>query len=418
MTRFSCLADRCEDACCEHWTVEVDEPSYGRMKQAWTPEDGNGRPFEELVVLNPAQRGPKHHATMKMGASGSCELLESNRLCGLHRRHGEEVLSNACAIFPRSLQQVGGRVEMAGSLACPEAARLCLLAADAAEPVLVESALLLRPEAARQVEPKERSELAASRLDLLRQYAADLLQEEIWPWRTRLCLLAHFADRLDPILSPSVAEDDSSFELRVRQLHDEIATLGTLEARVELHHWFSSRHIAPGPALASLSAWLLQRTNLPHGKRFGRLAEGLRTTYGPSLENTEALASRYEVRRADLEAKFGARLLQYFRNYALNAWFRDLFIERPSLSDYVHGLVMRMGMLRHLLYAQPEIEDLCTGDDRPPRARDLARLDALTVEVFQAFAKDVEHSPAFLELLEKSRQGGSTWGQSVLYATL
>lgn len=420
MTRFSCLADRCEDACCEHWTVEVDEPSYTRMQQAWTAEDGGGRAFDELVILNPAQRGPKHHATMKLAASGSCELLESNRLCGLHRRHGEEVLSNACALFPRSLRQIGPRVEMAGSLACPEAARLCLLAADAVEPVAVGRALLLRPEAASRIEATDNQRLALLAVDTLRQYAMDLLNEDVWPWRTRLCLLAHLADRVDPILSGAQYQgvgDAQELEAGLNELHAELTTLGSLEARLELHHWFASRQFAPGAALASLSAWLLERTKLPHGQRFARLVAALQKTYGANLDNTAALASRYEVRRVDIETKFGPRILQYFRNYTLNAWFRDLYLSRPSLADYVYGMLMRVSMLRHLLYAQPELDELCD-DDRPPLPRELARLDALAVEVFQAFAKDVEHSPAFVGLLDQARQGGSYWGQSVLYASL
>src|SRR3954463_9661286 len=87
---FRCLADRCEDTCCVGLRVPVSEERLGRMREGVA-----GRPGAERVEANllPSPKGPPaERAFIQMRSDGSCPFLDTERLCSLHRRHGEQAL--------------------------------------------------------------------------------------------------------------------------------------------------------------------------------------------------------------------------------------------------------------------------------------------------------------------------------------
>src|SRR5205823_4865678 len=69
------------------------------------------------------------------GNNHECTMLDSDKLCSIQKRHGEAMIPDVCSSFPRPTFQFGSRRYLTGNLACPEAARLCLLAEDAMEQV-------------------------------------------------------------------------------------------------------------------------------------------------------------------------------------------------------------------------------------------------------------------------------------------
>ncbi|MFP2912921.1 flagellin lysine-N-methylase, partial [Pyxidicoccus sp. 3LFB2] len=134
MTRFRCLADSCEDTCCAGLVVTVSEARWKRMRDtvAGTPDAAR----VEALIRPDTGSGPGTEAgVVAKREDGHCAFLDARKLCSLHGAYGEAVLPDACATFPRTATRWGERLEVAGSLACPEVARLCLLAEDAVEPV-------------------------------------------------------------------------------------------------------------------------------------------------------------------------------------------------------------------------------------------------------------------------------------------
>ena len=69
-----------------------------------------------------------------MNGANQCPLLTEDRLCRIQAELGEELLSHACATYPRIVNSIGGIEETALSLSCPEAARLVLLNPDLLTP--------------------------------------------------------------------------------------------------------------------------------------------------------------------------------------------------------------------------------------------------------------------------------------------
>src|SRR5207248_2376135 len=128
-TRFSCLAERCEDTCCRGLKVELNRADY----QALEATMGKAEPeqFSRFIVRTPSpERGQgvdEPYATIAAAPGGTCPLLDPELLCGIQRRYGEAALQTVCAAFPRVFSEVGGRREVSGSLGCPEIARQLLL---------------------------------------------------------------------------------------------------------------------------------------------------------------------------------------------------------------------------------------------------------------------------------------------------
>jgi lysine-N-methylase len=130
-SRFSCIGGDCEDTCCAGWRVDLDRESFLHYQATFDPV------LRPLVTRhlrrNEASRTGKAfgHIEMRDTPCRECGFLGEDRLCLIQKHLGEPALSDTCASFPRDLRVVSGTRQMTLSLACPEAARLALLAEDA-----------------------------------------------------------------------------------------------------------------------------------------------------------------------------------------------------------------------------------------------------------------------------------------------
>ena len=190
MARFRCIAEACEDTCCAGLTVPISESRWSllRQKVAGTPDEAR---VSALITPNPDGATGQQAGILGKRADGHCAFLDEAKLCSLQRRYGEAVLPDGCSVFPRVLTRWGAQVEMAGSLACPETARLCLLAEDALvrEPVPEEQAL--RPQVARQVAAGDDAWTAHA--DTVREAMLRLLNRREVPYAARLYALGRMA---------------------------------------------------------------------------------------------------------------------------------------------------------------------------------------------------------------------------------
>jgi lysine-N-methylase len=373
MTRFRCLADTCEDTCCAGLVVTVSEahwrrlrglvaggPDAARVEALIQPEEGSGPGAEAGVV---AKR-----------EDGHCAFLDEQRLCSLHRAYGEAALPDACATFPRSATWWGERLEVAGSLACPEVARLCLLAEDALERVPVSEDMAVRPEVAR------RPGGDAWHAEAVRAAAVELLQRVEPPLASRLFALGQLALRLDALGSPAE-------EAPLQEVLRAFAAPETLSA---LHERFSALELPGGPWAGICATALKARMGSVRSERFGALAHAVLASYG-GAENPDEAWRLHAERRTRLGPALSARVEQYFRHHAVNHWLRHPFTDSSRLLDSVFGLVLRAAVLRWTLFGHPAVVALCEGGADATDAR--ARLDAAAVECFQLLAKHVEQSP-------------------------
>ncbi|MCM1082968.1 MAG: flagellin lysine-N-methylase [Clostridium sp.] len=87
---FQCIAERCTYTCCSGWAVIVDGNTYNNNKVLY--ED-----IENDCFLD-AEDGTHY---IKMKDRSICPFLNEKGLCKIVIKHGENVLSHTCKIFPR-----------------------------------------------------------------------------------------------------------------------------------------------------------------------------------------------------------------------------------------------------------------------------------------------------------------------------
>jgi lysine-N-methylase len=103
---FHCIGPACEDHCCHGWDIPLDRRTYERYQLF--PADRLGWAVTGFVSPTPAPVAESLYAHIDMDAAGDCPFLEVDRLCGIQKAYGPELLSSTCSSYPRVLNRVEG----------------------------------------------------------------------------------------------------------------------------------------------------------------------------------------------------------------------------------------------------------------------------------------------------------------------
>ena len=90
---FQCKADRCENTCCQLWTIDIDEPTAERY-HAMTGSLGES--LQQAITVDDEGSHFVFSKTQPM-----CPLLNENGLCKVVLELGEEGLCDTCHMHPR-----------------------------------------------------------------------------------------------------------------------------------------------------------------------------------------------------------------------------------------------------------------------------------------------------------------------------
>lgn len=90
---FQCKADRCENTCCQLWTIDIDEPTAERYHTMTGPL---GKSLRQAITID--EEG-SHFVFSK--EQPMCPLLNDKGLCKVVLELGEEGLCDTCHMHPR-----------------------------------------------------------------------------------------------------------------------------------------------------------------------------------------------------------------------------------------------------------------------------------------------------------------------------
>jgi lysine-N-methylase len=397
MDGFSCIGPECEDNCCGHWTIFIDQGAHAKLKKAMS-KDGT---FEQLFqLLPPSQRKKEMFAYIAAAEDGMCPMLTKEGWCSLHQRFGPELLPTICMVFPRRAAVVGGRAELTGYLSCPEVGRRALLHERAVELIEVDNKIF-RGIGLRRVQST--SFPFESQLDEIRGTLYSLIGMREYPFASRMYFAVDLAERISGFFRRDSEEVD------LPRLAEEIRRLDDSVTRDVLHQKFVAQPVEGPLAVSTLAQALAARLIGERGPRMRTLvqtifAEYAKTTSGvrPAADDhwtlsPEPLWADYHARWTRLKNSFPDRVELWFRNFAQVQVIHEWYSEWPSLLVYLRSLSLRMALIRFMLAAHPLVTEALEKNDE-------SLADRAVVEVVYHVARSIEHSPSFFEALSKTLQ--------------
>lgn len=389
MLGFRCIAGSCRENCCTGLRVELSEENHRKLAERSAKIPGLQVLFEKHLELEPeATRTAKRYAHIEPHGP-SCPYLDGDWLCAIHRHAGEETLADPCSLFPRVIAEVNGRYELSATLACPEAARLCLTTENAVDSVPYEPSMVAREIVVRTHEAAS-ADPYVSLLDDVRQVCLDVMELEGVSTISKLLLLLDFALRVEPHFHRGTTTfDPAAFSQAIDAMGSRLQVIEALPRP-------SAR------AVKALREMLLARLSGCDNKRFNALFRPLLLT-DPTLErgnigsyfqgNTivaKDVSALVQAGHDAVHGRFGVLLDRYLQRAAVNSFVKDWYTQQPTLAGSLRRLIVRLALSRFALFVHPGVTE----------AADAAALDELAVDSFQIIAKNVEHVPAFMELCE------------------
>ena len=402
MTRFRCIGPDCESSCCVAWGITLDEPDYKKIRRALCSNRVEKDDFDTKVKrVHGAAKTPDKYALMVLRDDGTCPMLGEDRLCTLQGRFGEEILPDTCAMYPRWVNRIGGHVEVTGATSCPEVSRLLLLADDAVELVPADEALFVRPSIVHREVPNVSAPYPKLH-EAVRDVVLLLLSVKGLGWADRVFLVAYFGHRTAPFFHHESREPlDARFAAEAARIADPALQRELALQRGRLP---TGKDVAVGLAVHLLA----HRASPIETDAFNRLiadaiealaGDGDALAGGP-VEPAKLLDG-YAASKARWERAFGPALDRYFSNLAKNYWLREPYTLSPNLLVHTHTLLVRLAVMRFLLFGHPLLSGPETADDAA------SRLDRAVVDVVHKFSRRFEHDQRFLRTLaEKLNEQG------------
>jgi lysine-N-methylase len=395
LERFECISDRCEDNCCHHWVVEVDELTVKRMKRLTALGSAEERKrWSSSIQTVPSPTTKKPITAIKQHPNGNCVMLEGNGLCHIHGTYGFKLLSDVCAVFPRRIQKVGEAYEVSGMNACPEMARQLLWHKDAVDMVPLDRSKIARLVVAHGMDPRDVRPYWRHLLRV-RSFVIGLLKNERYSLEQRLFFVAWFAKRASPILNKKVMKAD------LAAVEKEMASLGEEKILDELARRFDAAEAESAVAMMVARQIMLRRPDQDIGRpTFQTLVtrviaeyESVRAYQPGDNDDSHALRLLAEYRRRKARLS-GPRVDQFLRNISVNYWMHRLPLEAPDLMVHTLRLLGLLAVFKFALFSHPSLRDSSEG------------LDAAAVEVLYLEARYLEHS-SLLTDLEKELDAGA-----------
>jgi lysine-N-methylase len=386
---FQCIGSACEDTCCQAWTVPVDEATYEKYQAL--PE-GPLRVLVNASVVRTEVSGnagtgsgkARPYAAIRMNEANECPLLTEEKLCRVQKELGADLLSHACATYPRIVNSVGGGEEKALSFSCPEAVRVVLRAAQL--PLRVDN-----DETTLDGDAYVNSNPVPENFWAIRGVVLRLVGNRSYPLWQRLFLMKLLTERLDAIERAEDRKDENGRSARAFLADFEIAVYkGSLRSAIEA---LPVDRLAQLDVVLRLAGLMLRRSIVT--ERFQECVKAFTSGIGNGPGATlESLAAKYAVAHDRYYAPFFERNPHMMENILLNTIFRCEFPygktgllagAKPDMSREFALLAAQFALIRGLLIG-------VAGHYGSEFS------EAHVVHTLQAASKHFEHHPEFLNM--------------------
>lgn len=323
-------------------------------------------------------------------------MLDEEGLCRVHTRFGHAELFEVCATYPRYASEIDDDVELFGTLACPEVARLALLSDDGFE------LAHLKLDAAPRIS-RNRFTTDKPYFKPFKQVRAAFVQLLSAPTQTlaeKLFALLWLSDKLKGVLYEGCAP------VPPMQLEKTLAALSEPEVLSQLSRSYRALELDATLPISVVIAVLRPPAETRRGAQteaFDAMWRTVQARYGDAVA-PGGVASDAELREVwrryrDLSARapieVSRRLELLLTRYAVNHALTTPHMLASNLFEYAYDLVVRVSCLCFLLHTR-----LCdfVGSD--------AELDRQIIESTYGFVRTIEHGDVPRELKKMLHEQG------------
>ncbi|WP_371362938.1 hypothetical protein SRRS_39570 [Sporomusa rhizae] len=388
MENFHCIGTDCEETCCAAWRIVIDKDTYQKYRQC--PDKDLRNKLKDGVTRIRTDASDINYAKIRLNPDdGMCPLLDSDKLCSLQRKLGEEYLSVTCSSYPRLTNIVNGVAEKVLTVSCPEAARVVLLNPDLMEfeenyedmGIRNTQLIVFEPEKSKIVHPFLRYFWE------VRIFIISLLQNRTYKLWQRMVILGLFCRSLDQHISENNSQAIPNLITTYLNYLDSGEFLKELNA-------IPNEYTIQMKLMKEIADYRLVKTGVTERylKCFAECLEGIQYTDENTVEEigqyyAEAYVKYYQPFMEDHE--------YILENYLVNDVFTNLFpfVGAKHIFDNYVMLVVKYSMIKMLLIGMAGLHKEKFNTEH-------------VIILIQSFTKMVAHDVAFLitifQLLESS----------------
>jgi len=384
---FSCLGGDCEDTCCRNWEVKLDKTHYDLLETAMSVDEHDESMFRQYIRLNESMISGDHdYAFIRMSVNGYCAMLDEKGLCSIHDKFGTTPMGNVCTMFPRVISRCKDTIELSGALSCPEVVRSCI---DDNSPLKLKRfkpADLPRNKnypIHREITP-DKDDFYAENFELVRSTMMQVMANESNTLDTRLYTTANMVDKISPFYHSGCKQDnENNLDIILSSLTEDnfISKLG-----VAIENFESESSISMIVVHSILSIKLQQSEDENISLLYANIISEFKS-------DDKDIPTLLAGRLGEVSERISTINLQYIdkalTRYILNCLYREWFISMPEPFTYFQMLLVRVSILRSLIY----LDLLSSGEV------DMHKIRERIVYIMYNFARNIDQNLEFLKVV-------------------
>ncbi len=384
---FVCLGSDCEDTCCRNWEVKLDRQHFNLLKSVMHDDIHEKSIFDQYIHLNESSITSDHdYAFIRMGVNGYCAMLDEQGLCSIHAKYGVNVLGDVCTMFPRVVSRCGDTIELSGALSCPEVVRNCI---DEKSPLQLKRFKTSElPRTKNYPIQRELSNLKddfySKNFKLVRNNLLKAMANEELDLETRLYVISNTTYKISSFYHRGCSEADNN------QLETMLFTLSENEFISKLDTYIKNYGGNSSLGMIVVHSILSIKLQQSGEENISQLYGNIIEKYCASNENTAEILAQELVKVRDRLDDDSAQFIdKALTRYIINCLYREWFVSMPDPFTYVQMLIVRLSMLRTLIYFD-------VGREKELSQHELRQK---IVYIMYNFARNVDQNLEFLKVV-------------------
>lgn len=384
---FSCLGGDCEDTCCRNWEIKLDRKHFDLLKKSMCAIDDEKNKFVQYVRLNENSISSDHdYAFVRTGDNGYCTLLDDKGLCSVHAKYGVKVLGDVCTMFPRVISRCNDTFELSGALSCPEVVRNCI-----SEDLPLRLKLFKPADLPRSKNYPIQRELSileddfySENFQLVRENMMRIMANEEEDFETRLYTIATLTQKISTFYHRGCAKPVKG------QLESVLAVFSEKKYISRLNTFIKSYETDSTISMIVVHSILSIKLEQANDENISQLYKKIIDEYTDSDENiSEVLAQQLTQTGINLDSSSRQYIDKALTRYIINCLYREWFISMPDPFTYIQMLLVRIAILRTLIYLDIGQNKVLTQE----------KLKQKIVYVMYNFARNIDQNHEFLKVV-------------------